>query len=63
MATLWDELHTRQPWNNALREDGVPINLDSASTSNQSTRGLAVLGINTVRPWACIWYTPQSLEP
>ncbi len=48
VATLWDELHTRQPWNNALKDDGMSINLDSGSTTNQSSRGLAVLGINTV---------------
>lgn len=53
ISALWDELHTRQPWKNAIRgEDIVSFPEDAANT----TRKLAVLGINTVRcqePKAC----------
>ena len=58
VAALWDELHTRQPWINALKTE-TGINLDSLSTSNQSTRGLAVLGINTVRLPAALASPPR----
>lgn len=45
ISALWDELHTRQPWKNAIRgEDIVSFPEDAANT----TRKLAVLGINTV---------------
>ena len=53
VSALWDELHTRQPWRNALGGDGPPISLtfDDNSTSSSSTpnkkRLVAVLGINT----------------
>ena len=60
VATLWDELHTRQPWVNALKGESG-INLDSLSTTNQSTRGLAVLGINTVRS-ACLLLSSHVMK-
>ena len=45
ISALWDELHTRQPWKNAIKgEDIVAFPEDAANT----TRKLAVLGINTV---------------
>jgi len=45
ISALWDELHTRQPWKNAIKgEDIVSFPEDAANT----TRKLAVLGINTV---------------
>ena len=45
ISALWDELHTRQPWKNAIKgEDIVTFPEDAANT----TRKLAVLGINTV---------------
>ena len=45
ISALWDELHTRQPWKNAIKgEDIVAFPEDAANT----TRMLAVLGINTV---------------
>ena len=49
ISALWDELHTRQPWTNALQGD-APINLasDAASATNAS-RYLLVIGVNTVR--------------
>ena len=60
ISALWDELHTRQPWRNALGGDGPPISLtfdDGNSTSSSSSaaaardakkkRLVAVLGINT----------------
>ena len=49
ISALWDELHTRQPWKNAIKgEDIVSFPEDAANT----TRKLAVLGINTVSaPW------------
>lgn len=47
ISALWDELHTRQPWKNAIKgEDIVAFPEDAANT----TRKLAVLGINTVSP-------------
>lgn len=47
ISALWDELHTRQPWKNAIKgEDIVSFPEDAANT----TRKLAVLGINTVSP-------------
>ena len=48
ISALWDELHTRQPWTNALAGD-APINLARLETANAS-RKLLVIGINTVRP-------------
>lgn len=46
ISALWDELHTRQPWKNAIKgEDIVSFPEDAANM----TRKLAVLGINTVR--------------
>ena len=50
ISSLWDELHTRQPWKNALGDDGRPITF-SGTPQNATTaaRPLAVLGINTVR--------------
>lgn len=47
ISALWDELHTRQPWTNALSGD-QPINLASEAPVNAS-RKLLVIGINTVR--------------
>lgn len=45
ISALWDELHTRQPWKNAIKgEEIVAFPEDAANT----TRKLAVLGINTV---------------
>lgn len=50
ISALWDELHTRQPWKNAIKgEDIVSFPEDAANT----TRKLAVLGINTVSPAVC----------
>jgi len=46
ISALWDELHTRQPWTNALSGD-APINLASETPVNAS-RKLLVIGINTV---------------
>ncbi len=46
ISALWDELHTRQPWTNALSGD-APINLASETAVNAS-RKLLVIGINTV---------------
>ncbi|CAL8462361.1 g1894 [Coccomyxa elongata] len=45
ISALWDELHTRQPWTNALSGD-QPINLASETPVNAS-RKLLVIGINT----------------
>ncbi|CAL5227666.1 g10673 [Coccomyxa viridis] len=45
ISALWDELHTRQPWTNALSGD-APINLASETAVNAS-RKLLVIGINT----------------
>lgn len=57
ISALWDELHTRQPWRNALAGGGPPISLtfDDGDNSTSSTatatpnkkRLVAVLGINT----------------
>ena len=41
ISALWDELHTRQPWRNALGGDGPPISLtfdDGNSTSSPRPR-------------------------
>lgn len=46
ISALWDELHTRQPWTNALSGD-APINLATETPVNAS-RKLLVIGINTV---------------
>ena len=55
ISALWDELHTRQPWKNAIKgEDIVAFPEDAANT----TRKLAVLGINTVSVTA-LW-SPDS---
>ena len=54
ISALWDELHTRQPWKNAIKgEDIVSFPEDAANT----TRKLAVLGINTVRFQEQMFYT------
>ena len=47
ISALWDELHTRQPWKNALGEDGQPI-VFAGPAENATSRALVVLGINTV---------------
>ena len=48
ISALWDELHTRQPWTNALQGD-APINLASASAATNASRYLLVIGVNTAR--------------
>jgi hypothetical protein len=48
ISALWDELHTRQPWTNALQGD-APINLASEAGAANASRNLLVIGINTVR--------------
>ena len=50
ISALWDELHTRQPWTNALAGEG-PINLMAAAEAQpaNASRKLLVIGINTVR--------------
>ena len=56
ISALWDELHTRQPWKNAIKgEDIVAFPEDAANT----TRALAVLGINTVGA-AVLWMSHGS---
>lgn len=61
VSALWDELHTRQPWRNALKTEGggggganaaggIPITLDAATTgadAANSSRLVAVIGVNT----------------
>lgn len=47
ISSLWDELHTRQPWRNALGDDGKPI-VFAGPADNATTKALVVLGINTV---------------
>eukprot|EP00891_Asterochloris_glomerata_P007456 jgi/Astpho2/7456/e_gw1.00114.96.1_t len=44
ISALWDELHTRQPWRNAISGDGL---VSFSEAPSNSTRKLAVLGINT----------------
>ena len=56
ISALWDELHTRQPWTNALAGD-APINLARLETANAS-RKLLVIGINTVRAPGCSLQEP-----
>jgi hypothetical protein len=51
ISALWDELHTRQPWTNALSGD-APINLATEAAVNAS-RKLLVIGINTVSVLSC----------
>ena len=48
ISALWDELHTRQPWKNALAGD-LPIEFAEAGKQTNQTKRLAVMGINTVR--------------
>ena len=48
ISALWDELHTRQPWRNAISGDGL---VSFSEAPSNSTRKLAVLGINTVSCW------------
>lgn len=48
IAALWEELHTRQPWRNALDSPSF-MDMPGASGRNDS-RALVVFGINTVRP-------------
>lgn len=47
ISALWDELHTRQPWKNALGRDGQPV-LFAGPAANVTSKALVVLGINTV---------------
>ena len=49
ISALWDELHTRQPWRNAITGDGL---VSFSEAPSNSTRKLAVLGINTVSFWS-----------
>ena len=59
IAALWDELHTRQPWRNALGGGGgallAPFGEEhdgrggAGGRSGNGTRLLAFFGINTVR--------------
>lgn len=59
ISALWDELHTRQPWKNAIKgEDILAFPEDAANT----TRKLAVLGINTVRSWLLLATPRQALQ-
>ena len=46
IAALWDELHTRQPWKNALEGESL-VSLPDEAAKN-SSRALVVFGINTV---------------
>ena len=46
ISALWDELHTRQPWRNAITGEAILAFPDAAQNG---TRKLAMLGINTVR--------------
>eukprot|EP00884_Botryococcus_braunii_P017186 jgi/Botrbrau1/4150/Bobra.0192s0019.2 len=47
ISALWDELHTRQPWRNALKGN-QPITLnEDGNRSTNGSRYLAVIGINT----------------
>lgn len=55
ISSLWDELHTRQPWRNALGDDGKPI-VFAGPAENVTSKALVVLGINTVR-------APLSVRP
>ncbi len=48
ISALWDELHTRQPWKNALAGE-LPIEFAEAGKKTNQTKRLAVMGINTVR--------------
>ena len=48
IAALWDELHTRQPWKNALEGESL-VSLPDEAAKNAS-RALVVFGINTVSP-------------
>ena len=47
MATLWDEMHTRQPWRAA--NEGGSLEAFPDQASGNSTRLLMVIAINTVR--------------
>jgi hypothetical protein len=56
VSALWDELHTRQPWRNALggaKDGGAPISLDAAlgadaaASSANASRLVVVIGVNT----------------
>ena len=46
VAALWDELHIKQPWRNALQTESN-IGLPDDSTANE-TRALVVIGVNSV---------------
>lgn len=57
VSQLWDELHMRQPWRNAVRGGNVS-SLQAAELGREAPpRYLAVIAINTVRAppqtWAC----------
>lgn len=45
ISGLWDELHTKQPWRNALDRDSM---MNLPSDTNNASRALVVFGINTV---------------
>lgn len=47
ISALWDELHTRQPWKNALAGE-LPIAFAESGKQTNQTKRLAVMGINTV---------------
>lgn len=60
ISALWDELHTRQPWTNALSGD-APINLATETPVNAS-RKLLVIGINTVGLYSpALWLCGRPL--
>ncbi|KAK9842850.1 hypothetical protein WJX74_003372 [Apatococcus lobatus] len=46
ISALWDELHTRQPWKNALAGE-LPIAFADSGKQTNQTKRLAVMGINT----------------
>lgn len=48
ISALWDEIHTKQPWRNALDQESM---LDLPGDAQNASRALVVFGINTVSLW------------
>ena len=45
ISALWDELHTKQPWRNALDQEAM---MALPGDAKNASRALVVFGINTV---------------
>lgn len=62
VAALWDELHTKQPWRNAVSATRPVQPFPADATGNSSL--VAFIGINSVRgQGAKPWFGGMAAEP